>query len=96
MQTRTNTPIGKTLIMVLLTSLVMWTTLPASPALAKGRTIPANSGIPAGLLTSDGRLNLTTGFSGTLDLRGWEVKLRRLVGPGKWDERMGVGHRHQW
>jgi N-acetylneuraminic acid mutarotase len=36
---------------------------------------------PQGLLNADGTLDLTTGFQGTLDLRGWEVTLDGERGP---------------
>jgi N-acetylneuraminic acid mutarotase len=36
---------------------------------------------PEGLLNADGTLDLSTGFQGTLDLRGWEVTLDGERGP---------------
>jgi N-acetylneuraminic acid mutarotase len=36
---------------------------------------------PEGLLSADGTLDLSTGFEGTLDLRGWEVTLDGERGP---------------
>jgi hypothetical protein len=81
MQTRTNAPIRKSLIGILLVILLVWTVLPASPALAKRETTPASGRLPSGLLTADGALNLTTGFNGVLDLSGWEVSLDTQRGP---------------
>jgi hypothetical protein len=49
---------------------LLLTSLPASPALAGRGADP-----PAGLLKADGALSLPTGFSGALDLRGWDVTL---------------------
>jgi hypothetical protein len=42
---------------------------------------PAGAVSPEGLLNPDGTLNLSTGFQGALDLRGWEVILDGERGP---------------
>jgi hypothetical protein len=42
---------------------------------------PAAAVSPEGLLNPDGTLDLSTGFQGTLDLRGWEVILDGERGP---------------
>jgi len=46
-----------------------------------GPSTPAGAVPPAGLLNPDGTLNLSIGFQGTLDLRGWEVILDGERGP---------------
>lgn len=48
----------------------------AAPAMAQSQTIPV-----ASLLNSDGTVNTTTGASGALDLRGWNVTLDSKRGP---------------
>jgi N-acetylneuraminic acid mutarotase len=42
---------------------------------------PDGGGAPEGLLNPDGTLDLSTGFQGTLDLRGWEVTMDSQRGP---------------
>jgi hypothetical protein len=55
-------------------------TAPAKPVQAE--PVPLAGAVsPGGLLNPDGTLNTTTGFQGTLDLRGWEVTLDGEHGP---------------
>jgi len=55
-------------------------TAPAKPVQAKPAPL-AGAISPGGLLNPDGTLDTTTGFQGTLDLRGWEVTLDSERGP---------------
>ena len=81
MQMRAHTLIRKVLVGFLLPALLLLTALPAAPALAKREVVPARGTLPASLLTDGGALNLATGFSGALDLRGWQVTLDAQRGP---------------
>ena len=53
---------------------------PAKPVQADPAPI-AGAVSPGGLLNPDGTLDTTTGFQGTLDLRGWKVTLDGERGP---------------
>jgi len=55
-------------------------TAPAKPVQAEPVPL-AGAASPGGLLNPDGTLDTTTGFQGTLDLRGWEVTLDGERGP---------------
>jgi hypothetical protein len=55
-------------------------TAPAGPTRAE-EAVPGSGVSPEGLLNADGTLDLSTGFEGTLDLRGWEVTLDGERGP---------------
>ena len=55
-------------------------TTPAKPVQADPAPL-AGAVSPGGLLNPDGTLDTTTGFQGTLDLRGWEVTLDGDRGP---------------
>ena len=81
MQTIFNGPIRKVLIGMLLASLLVFTVMPSSQALAQRETAPVKGALPAGLLGPGGALNLTTGFRGALDLRGWQVTMDAQRGP---------------
>jgi hypothetical protein len=67
------------LLIAVLLIVVLGTALPqptqAEPAVASGDVSPG------GLLNPDGTLNMSTGFQGTLDLRGWQVTLDGKRGP---------------
>jgi len=53
-----------------------WTSQTSGTTLAAPRAIPVEA-----LLNPDGTLNTSTGASGTLDLRGWNVTLDSVRGP---------------
>jgi len=55
-------------------------TTPAKPVQADPASL-AGAVSPGELLNPDGTLDTTTGFQGTLDLRGWEVTLDGERGP---------------
>ena len=81
MQMRAEPSIRKILVGILLTALLVLTALPAAPALAKREVATVSGTLPASLLIDGGALNLATGFSGVLDLRGWQVTLDAQRGP---------------
>ena len=66
---------GKILIRILLATLMVLLAQPAAPALAGRQDARVGGTLPTDLLRSDGALDLTTGFRGILDLRGWKVTL---------------------
>ena len=64
-------------ISALLIGLLMLLAAPTQPAQAA----PADPVSPQELLNPDGTLDLSTGFQGSLDLRGWNVILDQERGP---------------
>jgi hypothetical protein len=72
---------GKILIRVLLATLLVLLAQPAAPALAGRQDARVGGALASDLLRSDGALDLTTGFRGVLDLRGWKVTLDAQRGP---------------
>jgi N-acetylneuraminic acid mutarotase len=83
-QNRSSLPLIAMLIAIMLT-------MSRAPAQANGPAAPPDSDLtqsapagavsPAGLLNPDGTLDMSTGFEGTLDLRGWDVFLDPQRGP---------------
>ena len=83
-QNRSSLPLIAMLIAILLT-------MSGAPAQANGPAAPPDSDLtqsaparavsPEGLLNPDGTLNMSTGFQGMLDLRGWKVILDGERGP---------------
>lgn len=70
------------LCIVCLLGLLLGGVQPVFPALAaQPANTTAAAALPASLLHPDGSLNLSDGFSGSLDLRGWQVKLDVQRGP---------------
>jgi hypothetical protein len=75
--------------MAVLTAILL--TMSGAPAQANSPAAPPNRDLtqsalaggvsPEGLLNPDGTLDMSTGFQGTLDLRGWEVILDGERGP---------------
>jgi hypothetical protein len=53
----------------------------APPPARSVQAAPGGPVSPEGLLNADGTLDLSTGFQGTLDLRGWQVTLDGKRGP---------------
>ncbi len=53
----------------------------APPPARSVQAAPGSTVSPEGLLNPDGTLDLSTGFQGTLDLRGWQVTLDGERGP---------------
>ena len=76
------TPHAKALHLLFIASLLALAleTAPAKPVQADPAPL-AGAVSPGGLLNLDGTLDTTTGFQGTLDLRGWEVTLDIERGP---------------
>jgi len=67
------------LFIAVLLTVVLVTALP-QPTQAE-LAVPSGDVSPYGLLNPDGTLDMSTGFQGTLDLRGWQVTLDGERGP---------------
>jgi len=78
----TRKPLAKALRLLFIAALLALAlgTTPARPVQADPAPL-AGAVSPVGLLNPDGTLDTTTGFQGTLDLRGWEVNLDGERGP---------------